>query len=246
VLPTLGVYDVVYLGDVVEHQSKARAWALLDEAVRHARQAAIVTIPIGDNWPQEMGWDGNTYHAHRSVWEPEDFDRYPDATRHAFSDFIGRTFLVVELTGQAGEARPRSLTAMDREVAAAGVSEDAVHLPPELLQRLDENLSCRALADNPGLNIDLSGSLICQLPATSEIQRCLERLESERLPWVPPLVATVDALFKHCVDVQGMNRPGSRDLAPSPHVVEVLERLAAALSSLVAHAHSQDGIAVGR
>ena len=109
VLPALGVYDVVYLGDVVEHQAKSRAWDLLDEAVRHARQAAIVTIPIGDNWPQEMGWDGNAYHTHRSVWEPEDFDRYPGARRHAFSDFLGRMYLVAELPGGASDMLPRSL-----------------------------------------------------------------------------------------------------------------------------------------
>jgi hypothetical protein len=247
VLPTLGVYDVVYLGDVVEHQTKSRAWALLDEAVRHARQAAIVTIPIGDNWPQEMGWDGNTYHAHRSVWEPEDFDRYPEAKRHAFSDFLGRMYLVAELPGQADDVRPRSLPAADDVTFGHEVSnEDAEPLPSELLDRLDENLSCRALADNPRLKINLSGSLIFQLAATAEIQRCLERLESERLPWVPPLVATVDALFKHCVAVQGANAQGSRDLSPPIHMVEVLERLAAALSSLAAQAHAYTEIPVGR
>ena len=167
VLPALGVYDVVYLGDVVEHQAKSRAWDLLDEAVRHARQAAIVTIPIGDNWPQEMGWDGNTYHTHRSVWEPEDFDRYPGARRHAFSDFLGRMYLVAELPGGASDMLPRSLPAAPDATIARQVSrEDAEPLPSELLDRLDENLSCRALTDNPGLHIDLSGSL--DLPAPSD------------------------------------------------------------------------------
>jgi len=247
VLPALGVYDVVYLGDVVEHQAKSRAWDLLDEAVRHARQAAIVTIPIGDNWPQEMGWDGNTYHAHRSVWEPEDFDRYPGARRHAFSDFLGRMYLVAELPGGASAMRPRSLPVADDAIIGRQVSrEDAEPLPSELLDRLDENLSCRALTDNPGLHIDLSGSLIFQLPATVEIQQSIERLQSEDLPWVPPLVAAVDALFKHCVSVQSGKTRESRDLAPPAHMVEVLERLAAALSSLAAQAFANAEIPVGR
>ncbi len=247
VLPALGVYDVVYLGDVVEHQAKSRAWDLLDEAVRHARQAAIVTIPIGDNWPQEMGWDGNAYHAHRSVWEPEDFDRYPGARRHAFSDFLGRMYLVAELPGGASDMLPRSLPAADDATIARQVSRgDAEPLPSELLDWLDENLSCRALTDNPGLHIDLSGSLIFQLPATVEIQKSIERLQSEDLPWVPPLVATVDALFKHCVSVQSGKTRGPRDLAPPAHMVEVLERLAAALSSLAAQAHAHAEIPVGR
>ena len=101
VLPSLGEYDVVYLGDVVEHQQKTKAWALLDEAVRHAKLAAIVTIPIGDNWPQTTRADGNPFHAHRSRWYCEDFDRYPEARREAFSDHIGRMYLVVELPGRA-------------------------------------------------------------------------------------------------------------------------------------------------
>lgn len=111
VLPSLGNYDVVYLGDVVEHQQKAKAWTLLDESLRHARHAAIVTIPIGDDWPQATGPDGNAFHAHRSRWYSEDFDRYPEARRHAFSDHLGRMYLVVELPGQAQrdtERVPRS------------------------------------------------------------------------------------------------------------------------------------------
>jgi hypothetical protein len=119
-------------------------------------------------------------------------------------------------------------------------------LSSELLDRLDENLSCRALTDNPGLHIDLSGSLIFQLLATAEIQKSIERLQSEDLPWVPPLVATVDALFKHCVSVQSGKTRGSRAMAPPAHMVEVLERLAAALSSLAAQAHAHAEIPVGR
>jgi hypothetical protein len=242
-LPTLGTYDVVYLGDVVEHQTKLRAWALLDEAVRHARQAAIVTIPIGDNWPQEMGWDGNSYHAHRSVWEPEDFDRYPGARRHAFSDFLGRMYLVAELPGQADEVFRGAMPAPDIVcVAPKASTNDCGGLPPELLNRLDENLSCRALADNPGLDIDLSGALLFQLPATAEIQRCLAQLESERLPWASPLAATVDSLFKHCVAAEAARAPGSRDLSPPAHLLELLERFAAAMSSLAEHAHARPEI----
>jgi hypothetical protein len=239
VLPGLGSYDVVYLGDVVEHQTKARAWVLLDEAVRHARLAAIVTIPIGDNWPQETGWDGNTYHAHRSVWTLEDFDRYPGAKRQVFSDYVGRMYLVAELPGQSQvSAGQRSIPAADPAcVTDTALSHARSNLPQELLDRLDENLSCRGLIDNPALSIDIPGTLLFQLPATVEIQRCLAQLESTHLPWVPPLAATVDALLRHFVDLQASRAPGSRDVAASSHLVEVLERLAAAVSSLVEYTH---------
>jgi hypothetical protein len=248
VLPTLGAYDVVYLGDVVEHQTKARAWVLVDEAVRHARQAAIVTIPIGDNWPQEMGWDGNTYHAHRSTWALEDFDRYPGAIRRVFSDHVGRMYLVAELPGRANvDAESPSIPASETtRLPSVASSCASVDLPRELLDRLDENLSCRALTDNPDLKIDLSGALLHQLPATAEIHRCLAQLESEHLPWVPPLAATVDALFRHLVALEATRMPGPDGLSAPTHHVEVLERLASAVSSLLEYTHEHVGIAVPR
>lgn len=229
-LPTLGTFDVIYMGDVVEHQTRSRAYALVDEAVRHARQAAIVTIPIGDNWPQEMGWDGNTYHAHRSVWHLEDFDRYAGATRRTFSDYRGRMFLVAELPGEASGGSPG---ACRRESASSRKEHE---LPGELAARIDENLFCRGLSDNPDLGLDLSGALLHQLPASIALQRTLADLEAEGLSWVPPLTAMVDSLFRHFVAIEAARPPDERGLAAPPHAVETIERLAAAVSSLAAHA----------
>ncbi len=217
VLPTLGTFDVIYLGDVVEHQSKSKACTLLDEAVAHARQAAIVTIPIGDDWPQEMEWDGDTYHTHRSVWAPEDFDRFPGARRRAFSDYLGRTYLVAELPGRAE-------TNEDQDE----------HLGVELLRRVDENLSCRAITDNAALGLDVSGALLFQLPATAALQRALTQLETTDEPWVPALTAAADALFEHCVALQANASKGA-DLVPASHVVNLIERFGAAVSSLTAN-----------
>jgi len=232
VLPTLGAYDVVYMGDVVEHQTKTRAYALVDEAIRHARQSAIVTIPIGDNWPQEMGWDGNTYHAHRSVWHLEDFDRYPGAIRRTFSDYRGRLFLVTELPGQATAHAlgPLGEAFMDDR------GQDAA--PQALFARVDENLSCHALTDTPELGLDLSGALLHQLPSAIELHRTLADLEAEDQPFVAPLTAMVDSLFRHFVAIEAARPPGPQGLAAPPHAVEVIERLAAAVSSLAAHARS--------
>jgi hypothetical protein len=219
VLPTLGTFDVIYLGDVVEHQSKSRACALLDEAVGHARQAAIVTIPIGDVWPHEMGSDGNAHHTHRSVWEPEDFDRFPGARRRAFSDYLGRTYLVAELPGRA-----------------ATNDELDDRLDAELLRRVDENLSCRAMTDNPALGLDLSGALLFQLPATAALQRALTQLETDE-PWAPALTAAADALFEHCVALQA-NTSIAPGLAAPPHVADLIEKFGAAVSSLTANARA--------
>ena len=242
-LPTLGTYDVVYLGDVVEHQTKARAWSLVDAAVRHARQAAIVTIPIGENWPQEVGADGNWYHAHRSTWTLEDFDRFPGATRQAFSDYHGRMYLVVELPGQADAAAdplaPIHVSAsqlMPHASGATGVASD-------VLARLDRNLACHGLVDDDRVRSDVSGTLLFQLPAAADVRRRLDQLESEGLPWVPPFAGMVDALFRHLVDREAAGTPGLASTGPSPEAVDLLERLSAAIAALAEHVHGYAEVA---
>jgi hypothetical protein len=239
ILPTLGTYDVVYLGDVVEHQTRPRAWALLETALVHARQAAIVTIPIGDNWPQHAGADGNWFHAHRSVWQLEDFDRYPDATRQCFSDDRGRRYLVIEIPGQA-DSRPQGLPPTRQEWPPATRSDtnDAARPSSEiegLLARLDETLACRGLIDDERAEPELSRTLLGQLPAAAEIRRRLEALEQEALPWVPAFSALVDSVFRHLTASDASRTPDARALAPSAEAVDVLDRLATALSSLAIH-----------
>ena len=236
-LPTLGTYDVVYLGDVVEHQTKTRAWSLIEAAVRHAKQAAIVTIPIGENWPQEVGADGNWYHAHRSTWTLEDFDRFPGATRQAFSDYHGRMYLVVELPGQADAsvqplAENRSLATpnADPVFAASGATSDVI-------ARLDQNLACHGLVDDDRVQVDVSRTLLFQLPAAADLRRRLDQLETEGLPWVPPFSGMVDALFRHLVDREASRTPGAGSTGPSPEAVEILERVSTAVASLAEHVH---------
>ena len=240
VLPTLGTYDVVYLGDVVEHQTRPRAWALLDAAVRHARQAAIVTIPIGDNWPQEVGADGNWYHAHRSVWQLEDFDCYADASRQCFSDYHGRLYLVIEIPGRATDRPAPSASAVqDALVTATGVlparSEPIGSEMDGLLARLDENLSCRGLIDDEGARPELSRALLWQLPAAAEIRRRLDQLEQDPPPWLPAFTAMVDAVFRQLTTADASRPSDARTPGPSEDAVDLLDRLAAALSSLTIH-----------
>jgi hypothetical protein len=240
-LPTLGPFDVIYLGDVVEHQTKPRAWALLDAAVRQARQAAIVTIPIGDNWPQDVGIDGNWFHAHRSAWQLEDFDRYPDATRQCFSDYHGRLFLVVEIPGLAG-TQPLPVapaaTHTSRSTGQMAVGESAGPSSIDgLLARVDENLSCRGLVDDDQAEAELCRTLLWQVPASAEIRHRLNQLEAESLPWVPSVVSMVDAVYAQLTAFETSRSSDIRGLAPSPESLAVLDRLATALASLAVHLH---------
>ncbi len=113
-----------------------------------------------------------------------------------------------------------------------------IDLPHELLTRLDENISCRAVNDNQDVSIDRSGGLLGQLPATADIHRCLARLDSRQLPWVPPLMALVDALFGHLV--RTLDAPSSQD-GPSARAeaADLVDRLAAFLGSLTEHTVAQ-------
>jgi len=258
VLPSLGVYDVIYLGDVVEHQTKPRALALLDAAVRHARKAAIVTIPIGDNWPQEVGADGNWFHAHRSTWELDDFDCYPGAIRQPFSDYHGRLYLVIEIPGRAGDgpssgdrvglevvaaAEERLLAAADEHRAGEGTGPatsfaGSVELDA-LLARLDEHTAVDGLIDDERNRGEVSQTLLHQLPASAEIRRRIDQLSFEGFPWVPPFTAMVDELYRLLIEHDDRRPSDERSFLPSAEAAAVLDRLAVALSSLTLHACGQ-------
>ena len=49
VIDRLGAYDLVFLGDVLEHLEKERAWVFLDKCLAHAKQYVILAIPLGEN-----------------------------------------------------------------------------------------------------------------------------------------------------------------------------------------------------
>ena len=65
------VWDLVMMGDVVEHFEKSAGLELIEEAKAHAKNV-IISIPIGDKWPQKACL-GNEQERHLSVWCKEDF-----------------------------------------------------------------------------------------------------------------------------------------------------------------------------
>ncbi|MEM9064828.1 MAG: hypothetical protein AAGB51_05000 [Planctomycetota bacterium] len=71
-------YDVVMLGDIIEHFEKNDGLNLLDECVKLANRAVIVSTPRYDI-PQGAACD-NELETHRSVWTPSDFKRWPNTT----------------------------------------------------------------------------------------------------------------------------------------------------------------------
>jgi 2-polyprenyl-3-methyl-5-hydroxy-6-metoxy-1,4-benzoquinol methylase len=70
IIDTLGEYDLIYMGDVIEHIEKPEALDLLEKLKARGKVVIIVT-------PQDIGNQGtvfgNTHEAHISQWNESDF-----------------------------------------------------------------------------------------------------------------------------------------------------------------------------
>ncbi|MHC5054645.1 MAG: methyltransferase domain-containing protein [Planctomycetota bacterium] len=77
VLPTLGEYDVIFLGDVIEHLDLAEGRALIRDAIRHARRYVVLTTPGRET--KQGPLCGNALEQHRSLWSAREFRRVADA-----------------------------------------------------------------------------------------------------------------------------------------------------------------------
>jgi len=73
-LGELEEYDVIILGDVIEHIEKERVYELLEELFKHS-QNILISTPLGFLY-QEGTWSGNRYEVHKSRWKLKDFRNY--------------------------------------------------------------------------------------------------------------------------------------------------------------------------
>ncbi len=67
----LSVYDLIFLGDIIEHLDKPVGLALLGAALAHARKAVIVSTPKYETGQADSC--GNSLERHRSLWTERDF-----------------------------------------------------------------------------------------------------------------------------------------------------------------------------
>lgn len=77
VLPRLPSYEVVFLGDVIEHLDKPRGEQLLRDAVDHALKAVIVSTPKYET--EQEALCANELERHRSLWTARDFRKFTGA-----------------------------------------------------------------------------------------------------------------------------------------------------------------------
>lgn len=90
-LKRLPRYDLIFLGDVIEHLEKAAGLRLLRGAFKMANKAVIVTTPKFETG--QAGLCGNELERHRSLWSAEDFSGF----NRAAVKTIDRTTLLAVL-----------------------------------------------------------------------------------------------------------------------------------------------------
>jgi hypothetical protein len=94
VIDSLGTYDMIVLGDVLEHFEKKKALQFMDKCVAHANQHLIVCIPLGEKWVQPAIY-GNPHEKHLSFWQYEEFEPFVCAQKFfEYSPGLYGAFLV--------------------------------------------------------------------------------------------------------------------------------------------------------
>ena len=86
VIDTLGSYELIILGDVLEHFEKETAWQFLDKCFLHCSRNIILNIPLGNGWTQPAIY-GNPHETPRSWWEAKEFEHLTtESTLFEFPD----------------------------------------------------------------------------------------------------------------------------------------------------------------
>jgi hypothetical protein len=140
VLDTLGRYDAVILGDVLEHFEPERAHVMLRKCVAHADKAVILSIPLGERWTQEDIYD-NPYERHLSFWTRESFEEMAIDAR--FFTFAGLglygSFLITPASFHAGAKMQEAdglfaegRTAEAIAIVRRAIAESGASLPREI------------------------------------------------------------------------------------------------------------------
>ncbi len=179
VIDGLGEYEMIIIGDVLEHFEKADAWRFLDKCSAHCSKYLLLSIPLGEKWIQPEIY-GNPHEEHLSFWKPEEFE--PFADQKTYLDFPG-----IGLYGSFLIAREDYLHFRVRQEAdsrfATGDKQGAVEKLEQALKSLPPNLESEFL---------LAEFLIGQEKASEALQR-LNKVR-EQFPLEPGVESCIEQL----------------------------------------------------
>lgn len=117
---TLPTYDVIFLGDVIEHVDKETGHAFLRDCVAHTHKAVIISTP---KFETNQGiLNANDLECHHSLWSERDFAAHPGCIAKAVD---GATLVAVIV--KAGVDPP--ICEPERHVRAAPAD------PPQRMSR---------------------------------------------------------------------------------------------------------------
>jgi len=89
-------YDLIIIGDVLEHFEKVKANDFLQLCLSKSR-FTLLNLPIGRDWQQEEVY-GNPFEKHKSFWQINEINNEQCITYKVFRDIIGRKFSVFILS----------------------------------------------------------------------------------------------------------------------------------------------------
>lgn len=114
ILPKLKPFDLVILGDVLEHFTPQKAEMVLNQS-KVIGKFVMLIIPLGYNWHQDVKY-GNPFEAHKSIWTDSQFATQDLLNKKLFQDFSGRPFGVYLFRGSIKPpATKKSITANNRD-----------------------------------------------------------------------------------------------------------------------------------
>lgn len=120
VIDRLGTYDLVFMGDVLEHFEKEDGQRMIRKLYEHANKCVLLTYPRQAK--RRDGFMGNPAEAHLSDWSRGDFDGYPSV---AYTVLEGRADVAAlakppcELPFLVGSFAARRRTGWKGKIASA-------------------------------------------------------------------------------------------------------------------------------
>jgi hypothetical protein len=176
-------YDIIFLGDVIEHFTLEEGMQFLHDALERANQAVVISTPKFETEQDDLC--GNELERHRSLWGEEDFKKFPGAEVKTIDE--GTLLAVLTKPG----VTPPKLTPPPTQ------SAEAMHA----FQQAKRELAAQIPADEAFVLVDQD-----QLRALLPHQRALPFLEKNGEYWGPPADGTEAVRELERMHVAGASR----------------------------------------